>query len=143
MELSECQRRNLEILAARLGFKSVSTEVVVELANELLDAGIYHDWLLPIVDAQPKTQAEVIPSFLAFLDSVNISVPTREKAVWQLLAFYISKIIASPDDPFTPLDLMISEVYWNYDFHEISNNYLGDSHGIQLLIGLYWLRTCD
>ncbi|WP_372717601.1 hypothetical protein [Novipirellula sp.] len=40
---------------------------------------------------------------------------------------------------------MVADVYWEYDFHAPTKKYLGDSHGIHHLIGLYWAHDdlCD
>lgn len=138
-QLAEAHRDQLRLLSARIGFKPVATETVVEIADELLKAGVYDDSLLAVVDAQPKTQEEVIPPFRDFLLRAGIAVPDRDRALWILLAHYIRRIATSANDPFTPLNELINDLYWDYGFDQQPGSYLGESHGIHHLIGHYWL----
>ncbi len=50
----------------------------------------------------------------------------------------LSRIASGQGEPHDELEALISEVYWDYDFHSVTTKYLGDSHGIEHLIGLYW-----
>jgi len=140
VKLTEAHRGQLQLLSARIGFSPVPTETVVDTADELLQAGVYDDSLLAVVDAQPKTQEEVIPPFRDFLLRSGIAIPDRERAIWILLAHYIRRIATSPNDPFTPLNELINDLYWDYGFDQQPGSCLGESHGIHHLIGHYWMH---
>lgn len=136
--LTDAQREQLQLLSARIGIQSVATETVLEIADELLMAGVYDDSLLAVVDAQPKTQEEVIPPFCEFLLRSGIEVPERERAIELLLAHYIRRIATSPNDPFTPLNELINDIWRDHGFDHYPGSRLGESHGIYHLIGHYW-----
>ena len=138
--LTAAHRERLQLLAARLVFNTVATDTVVEIAHELLNAGVYDDSLLAIIDAPRQTQEEVIPPFRKFLQHSGIALPDRERSVWMLLSHYIHRIASAPSDPLTPLDELIKDLFWNCGLGEQPGNSLGESHGLHHLIGRYWLN---
>ncbi len=138
--LTAAHRERLQLLAARLEFSSVETDVIVEIAHELLNAGVYDDSLLAIIDAPQKSQAEVVPPFRKFLQHADIMIPDREQSVWMLLSHYIHRIATSPSDPIAPLDELIRDFYWTDGFGGQPGNALGESHGLHHLLGRYWLN---
>lgn len=81
---------------------------------------------------------EVEPAFLAALKHYGIAVPNKEQAVWQLLEFHLKGIASGANDPLDGLQQMMADVYWDYDFHTPTKKWLGDSHGIEHLIGIFW-----
>lgn len=137
--LTDLQSEKLLELAARLALKGLTTNVIVDTANELLSEGVYDDTLLAIVDSTPSILSNVEPQFRRFLGYASIPVPEYETSIWQLLFFHIRRIAYTEGDPFLPLNDLINDVYYAYPFHEKPGNTLGESHGIQYLIGDYWL----
>ncbi len=81
---------------------------------------------------------EVEPALLAALKHYGIVVPNKELAVWQLLELHLQGIVSGANDPLDGLKQMMADVYWDYDFHTPTKKWLGDSHGIEHLVGLFW-----
>jgi len=137
----ECSRRkmiDLEHMAIRIAMDKVDADEIQAAVNRLLADGVYSDHFLAIMDAKPARLAEVLPPFQAYLKTAGISAPDKEEAVWRIIAYHVSRIVSGQTTPLTELQALIAEVYWDYDFHSVTTKYLGDSHGIEHLIGLYW-----
>ena len=125
-------------MAARIAFGTVNADEIQSTVDSMLMNGVYSREFIDIMDSKPARLDEVLPPFVAYLQREGISVPTKDQAVWQLIAHHVSRIVSGAADPISELQELISDVYWDYDFHTPTREYLGDSHGIQYLIGLYW-----
>jgi hypothetical protein len=136
--LSREEMTKLGYMAAKIGFGKVNADEIQSTVDSLLTDGIYSDEFIGIMDSKPARLDEVLPSFTTYLQREGISVPTKDQAVWQLIAHHVSRIASGTADPITELQELISDVYWDYDFHTPTREYVGDSHGIEYLIGLYW-----
>ncbi len=97
--LKESQSSDLQLLATRLGFSGLQTAEIQSVAHRLLNAGIYDDALLAIIDSDPPTQSEVLPPFRQYLAANDIVVPDRDAAVWTLLRHHIRRIADGCDRP--------------------------------------------
>jgi hypothetical protein len=128
----------LELQAARYSFGHLTTSQMQKLIEGLLSQGIYADEFLDVVEPEAATREVVGPAFEKALIALGITVPSYEEAVWNILRRHISQIADGQTDALDGLKALIDEVYWSYDFHSKANQYLGDSHGIERLIGLYW-----
>lgn len=128
----------LEYMAARIAFGTVNADEIQSTVDCMLMNGVYSREFIDIMDSKPARLDEVVPPFVAYLQREGITVPTKDQAVWKLIAYHVSRIASGAADPISELQELISDVYWDYDFHTPTREYLGDSHGIQYLIGLYW-----
>jgi len=81
---------------------------------------------------------EVLPALLAALSHHGVALPDKEQAVWQLIEHHLGVVESGAATPLKALEQLIADVYWDYDFHTPTKKFLGDSHGIEHLIGLYW-----
>ena len=104
----------------------------------LVDEGFYIDEFLDVLDAWRPRLDDVLPAFLAALNHKGITRPEKEQAVWYLIEFHLASIASETTDSLEELGKLIDDVYWDYDFHTPTREFLGDSHGIEQLIGLYW-----
>jgi hypothetical protein len=129
---------SLRYKAARLGFGTLDADTMKTTVDALMNEGFYVDACLDALDSAPARVDEVLPAFRAALDHYGIALPSREEAVWQLIEYHVRQIASGACDPYEGLAKLISEVYWDYDFHTPTKQFLGDSHGIDQLIGLYW-----
>jgi hypothetical protein len=131
---------DLRYLAACLAFENVDAQEIRDVVDHLIDAGTYSDEFLPIIESTPPTLRDVVAPFRAYLEKSGNHIPDKDTAVWQIIQHHVSSIIAGAVKPFEGLRRLIADVYWDYDFHKLAKEYLGDSHGIEHLIGLYWGR---
>lgn len=128
----------LQYIAARMAFDKVDAQEIRTAVDGLMEEGFYSDDFLAIIDSNPPTLADVLPPFRSYLQKSGIGIPDRDTAVWQLIRDHVSKIVDGSTSPFEGLKHLIADVYRNFDFHTPTKKYLGDSHGIEQLIGLYW-----
>ena len=103
-----------------------------------MNEGFYVDACLDAMDSSPARMDEVVPAFRAALDHYGIALPTRDEAVWQLIEYHLRQITSGTVDAFDGLSQLITDVYWDYDFHTPAKKFFGDSHDIANLVGLYW-----
>lgn len=129
---------NLRYLAALHGLGTLDADAMKSAVDSLMNQGFYVDECLDALDSEPARVDEVLPAFRAALAHYGVVVPDRELAVWQLIEHHLKRA-ASPDgDSWASLCSLFRDLYWEYDFHSETAQYLGDSHGLQELIGIYW-----
>lgn len=128
----------LKYMAARIGLGIAHADEIKSLVNDLLDNEVYSDDFIDILDSNPTRMNEVVAPLTSYLNSIGIRIPNSEQAVWDLIAYHALAIAEGKIDPLKGLNSMIRDVYWNYDFSNSTREYLGDSHGIEQLIGYYW-----
>lgn len=105
----------------------------------LCDEGIYLDVFIDALDSglHPRME-DVLPAFIAALQYWDVAVPSRDEAVWQLIEYHLNRVVSNQDRAWQELDKLVADVYLDYDFHTSTKQYLGDAHGIELILGLYW-----
>lgn len=131
-------KQPLQYQAAKFAMGNLNADEIKSIIHGLVDGGFYLDEFLDALDARKPRMEEVLPAFIATLNHNGISLPDKEQAVWILIEFHLRKIALEGSDSLEELAKLIADVYWNYDFHTPTQKYLGDSHGIENLIGLYW-----
>jgi hypothetical protein len=130
--------KELRYKAAKFGFGKLAAHEIKTLIGPLMNEGVWFDEFIVALDSSPPQMDEVLPAFLKVLKKYDIAVPERGAAVWEILKIHISAIASEDIDPLEGLNKMMSDVYWDYDFQVLTKEFIGDSHGIELLIGLYW-----
>jgi hypothetical protein len=128
----------LEYIAARFAFGNINADKIKSTVDSLLNEGVYSDYFIDIMDSKPARLDEVLPPFIAYLQHEGIPIPIKDDAVGQLIGYHVDRIASGNGDPIKELEELISDVYWDYDFHPHTKKYVGDSHGIEHLVGLYW-----
>ena len=135
--ISDSDIDELTLLAIRHGFSGVGCEVR-NVADRLLNDGVDNDDLVTIYLADPDDRDTIVAAFERFLGTCNIRIPDRDTAIWGILEHYLKLIAARSGDPLDLLRDLMDDVYYDYDFHEKTTKYAGDSHGIQYLVGYFW-----
>ena len=128
----------LKYKAAKLAMGRLNADEVKSTINDLVDQGTYLDEFLDVLGPTRPQMDEVLPALHAAFDHFGIVVPDKEEAVWHLIHLHCRAITSGSVNPLEELSKLIADVYWDYDFHAPTKKYLGDSHGIEGLIGLYW-----
>jgi hypothetical protein len=129
---------SLHYQAAKLAMGKLNADEIKATIHALVDGGFYLDDFLDALDSSRPRLDEVLPGLLAAFSHYGIVVPDKEQAVWILIEHHLKAITAGDSDPLEQLSKLIADVYWDYDFHTPTKEYLGDSHGIEHLIGAYW-----
>ncbi|MGJ7527723.1 hypothetical protein [Variovorax sp. GB1P17] len=129
----------LRYQAARLGLGTLDADTIKKTIVELMNGGFYVDECQDVLDAFPHPRMdEVLPAFKAALDHHGVALPNREAAVWLLIEYRALRMASEHFDAVEELSLLIEDVYYSYDFHAPAGGFLGDSHDIEKLIGIYW-----
>lgn len=110
---------------------------IKNVSDQLIKNYIYCDAFMELESCERLE--EYIPVIENIITSLNLPSPKNvEQAVWFILKYWIGRIASIKIEPIQGLELLIKDVYWTYDFQSKTKEYLGDSHGIEYLIGLYW-----
>jgi hypothetical protein len=131
-------KTDIRYLAALRGLGTLDARAMRLAVDNLMNAGFYAEECLDALDSKPPRVDEVLPAFLAALAHYGVAVPDRELAVWQLIKHHLKRVVSPSSDPWECLRDLVRDLYWEYDFHSKSTQYLGDSHGLHRLIGIYW-----
>ena len=109
-----------------------------QVADEALNAGFYSS---PLVDAALDANNvlwEVGPAFMAALAELEVVIPeSTEECIWIVLHYPTQQIATLAVEPEVGL-ASIMEVYRGCNLYDRSQNFVGDSHDVQNLIGAYW-----
>ena len=127
----------LRYQAARHVLDARDADAIKETINTLMNDGFFHDTCLDALESSPARMEEVRPAFHAALDHYGVVLPSREEAVWHSIEYHLRRITSGTSPPLKGLSQLISDT-WYYDFDTPTKKFLGDSHGITKLIGLYW-----
>jgi hypothetical protein len=130
-----------QIAAARYVVGVLTPEQETQVADELLAAGVYTPAAGELEYLRLQTHPghpDVDRAFLSMLDELGVKLPTRDDAVWLLARFHISRIANREIEPGDGLRLLSDEVYMGASLYEQSKQYVGDSHGLQHLLGMYY-----
>ncbi len=129
----------LRLQAARLALGLwVDADQIKATVELLVDAGVWREAFLPaLVERHPRPD-DVMPAFRAALDHHGIVVPDKATAMRLLIAHHLRDVVATPSDARQQFGRFIHEVYWNGDHEMQDMKYVGDSLGIERLLGLYW-----
>lgn len=129
---------DLDYMACRITLGNASADLIQKTVNQLMDDGIFSAEFLDIIDSKPPTMADVSPPFQKYLRKVGIQCQSKDEAVWRLIGYHTGRIASRQIEPLEGLSTLIKDIYRDYDFRAQTKQYLGDSHDIQKLIGLYW-----
>jgi hypothetical protein len=129
---------DLKYLAIRYRLGLLNTESLVEIADKLLEEG--HD--TPSVIELSILDSPIIPEAAPIFEKIcaerKIKIPTKDEAIDELLRFQLESIESGAIAPRKGLEAMMQEIYHPYFAGEPSKEYVGDSRGMEHLIGAYW-----
>jgi hypothetical protein len=108
-----------------------------EIADAVLDQGFYSPVIGELATMRHPVMANAGPLFERALQELHTEMPSREDAVWILLRHHIGRIASRDVSPREGLRFVV-DVYYLTDLYDKSREYVGDSHGIQQLIGYFW-----
>lgn len=134
----EILKGQLFVESAKYVFGTSSIDQMREVINGLINKGVYFDSFYDVLYPDYDSEQVVGPAFERALVSLGVTIPDYESSVWIIIRYYLNKIASTRVDPYEGLSELMKEMYWKYDFHSKTRQYLVDSHGLQNLIGLYW-----
>ena len=129
--------RDLQLAAARYVLGDLSSAELARIADGLLDQGIYSMAIGELATTRHLVMADAGPLFEQALRDLKVEMPSREEAVWVLLRHHIGRIAYEDVAPREGLR-SVMDVYNRAAPQAHCHTYVGDSHGIQQLVGAYW-----
>jgi len=127
----------LRIAAARYVMGTLPSWELPKIADAVLDQGFYSPAIGELATTRHPVMADAGPLFERALQELHTELPAPEDAVWILLRHHIGRIAAGDVAPRDGLRVVL-DLYNRADLYNKSREYVGDSHGIQQLIGYFW-----
>ncbi len=125
--------------------KNVSAQQLIKAAENALVEG----WdspslrMLAGINEQDCDEWTVLRLLNNSLAELGITLPSKDDAVWILLCHHISQIA---NGTVSPLEGMQAVEKYSFDFYEMTKEYVGDSHDIHEMYGMFWnyedIREC-
>jgi hypothetical protein len=129
---------DLRYVAIRYRLGLLDTESLVRVADTLLEEGLDTPTVVKLVTLEPAIMADAGPLFERICKERSVEIPDTEKAVSELLRYYLDSIASGTRTPRDGLQNIMDEVYFPHIVREPVQKYVGDSRGLEHLIGAYW-----
>ena len=129
-----------EIIVAAIHYEQqqLTSLALQQFATSLLDDGISTPSWLELAFMHDPIQSEMLNLLRIALQEINLEMPP-ESEWWSILTkHYILKVAESGNNARQALQDFMDKVYWPHICGFKDKTYVGDSHGLQSLIGLYW-----
>jgi hypothetical protein len=131
-------KARLQLAAARYALGTATSEELVQVADSVLDEGLYLQALGELATLGRPVISEAGPLFENALVEIGLRVPSREEAIATLLRNYVGAIAGATVAPEEGLRRIIQDVYFPADLYGHTKQFVGDSHGLQHLIGCFY-----
>ena len=129
---------DIQLFALRFRLGLLDTESLVRAADTLLEEGHSEPAVIQLSILESPIMAEAAPLFEQVCAQLGVFVPTEDQAINALLRFYVESIASSAIAPIEGLSAIMQEIYFPHFAHEPCKEYVGDSRGMEHLIGAYW-----
>ena len=129
---------DLRHLAARYRLGLQDTESLVRIADTLLEEKRDTPAVIQLSILESPVMADAGPLFERACAELSVAVPTRDEAVDELLRHHLESIASGTCQPHEGLEALMREIYYPHFAGEPCKEYVGDSRGMQHLIGAYW-----
>lgn len=124
------------VVRYRLGLED--TESLIRAANSLLADGHTEPAIIELSLLESPIMTEAAPIFKRACAQLGVKIPDEREAITEVLRGLVEAIASGSLSPRTGLELVMQEVYWPHVSKERDAQYVGDSVGLEHLIGAYW-----
>jgi len=129
----------LELQAVRLRARLANADDLFHAADAALDAGIYSPALAEVALFAERNLSELTAPFRMAAEELGIAIPEDEEdVIWYLLRRYIGDVASGKVEPERGAARVVGEVYDHFDLYQRAKKYVGDSHGLEHIIGCYY-----
>jgi hypothetical protein len=125
-------------VAARYRLGVLSNEEIKDYALTSLERGRWSPAIDDIVSATHPIRSEVGPALETLLAEQGVEIPDTEEAVWVVLRGHLGDIASGAIPPKVGMERVMSEVCDPAGLHARTRRFLGDSHGLEHLIGAFY-----
>ena len=116
-----------------------NTESLVGAANTLLAEGHSEPAIVELSILESPIMAEAAPVFEQACAQLGVTIPSKNEAIDELLRLHLESIASGSRSPYDDLSAIMREVYFPHFSSEPGKRYVGDSRGMEHLIGAYWV----
>ena len=129
---------DLRHLAARYRLGLQDSESLVRIADTLLEEKRDTPAVIQLSILESPVMADADPLFERVCSESGVAVPTKDGAVDELLRHHLGSIASGSCRPREGLEAVMREIYYPHFAGDPCKEYVGDSRGMQHLIGAYW-----
>src|SRR5438270_3007639 len=129
---------DLKYLAVRYRLGLQDSESLVRIADTLLEEGRDTPAVIQLSILELPVMADAGSLFERMCAEFRVAVPTKQEAVDELLRYRLESITSGTCRPRDGLEAIMREVYYPHFADEPCEQYVGDSRGMEHLIGAYW-----
>ena len=129
---------NIQVAAAKLVLGIATWEELCQAANRSLDQGQYTLALGNLATLAHPIMAEADPLFRAALRELSVTLPSKDEAIKSLLKYHLTAIANRQVAPREGLQQLMKDVYYGARTFELDSGVVGDSYGLEHLIGYYY-----
>ncbi len=131
-------RNQVLVEAARLTLGGTHGERLVTLCDQLLTADCYTDAIAELAACTDPILSTAKPIFRRVLTELQLDPPSNADATWILLRHHLARIVGGDCSSRDGMRCVAEEVYYPADLYSQTQKYVGDSHGIEHLMGAYY-----
>ncbi|ODS56255.1 MAG: hypothetical protein ABS36_07585 [Acidobacteria bacterium SCN 69-37] len=128
---------DLQVIAARFVLGTVPSWELPGVAEALLDGGCNSRAVIELATLRHPTMADAGPLLQRLLDEAGVRWPSVDDAVWIVLRCELDRIARRVVEPYDGLGRVMAVVD-ACGLHDRSRVHVGDSHGLERLVGAYW-----
>lgn len=128
----------LRVAAARYVLGDLPSWELPEFADRLLELNICSTAISDLSTMREPIMSEAGPLFEQILRESAIDLPSVDESLETVLRHYISQIAARVIEPRSGLR-SIARIYYSANLYEESRHYVGDSHGLEHLLGSFYV----
>lgn len=128
----------LKTEAARYHLGVTTSKDLVRVAEASVLSGVESPSLILLAAETDPLMADVGPLFEKALEEVSIQIPKTDDACWVVIQYHLKRIANGEVGPRTGVQAILDEVYFPGKLFEHETEFVGDSHDIADLLGLFY-----
>jgi hypothetical protein len=125
-----------KIFIARYVAGKLDAKALVQFADNKLKQGIFSEFLLNILDEEPKYWGSVSVLFEKAVNEFGYKIPSFEEAIWILIKYHITLISQGCISPTKQFREMLNDID-RFDLYKGIKEDIGDNIGISQMYSLY------
>ena len=130
---------NIQLIAGRYRLGLANGEDLVGVADALLEGGQSDDAVIELASLSNPIMSEAGPLFENMCSKLSVVIPNSADAISMVLHESMLTIVSDQSATRRELTHLVRNIYYPILSKEHSTKYVGDSRGLENLIGAYWM----
>lgn len=131
-------KEELKFEAAWMVFDKPSVPSVKKYIDALAKHGIWFDEFLDLTLSKSDSQADLLPVIHAIFQKLDLTISSEDEALKIILKKQLLPIAQKKVDPIEGMGVIMNQIYYIANIPGRSEKVIGDTLGIEHLVGLYW-----